>query len=232
MEQPPRFSYTLGHATPWNRTAVGAAAPTGHPVAQSGQGSVGRGPCRKRVCEFGIPLVPDIPHEGPPGTFAPTDSWASAQAHSLPEAQTDHEAHEGTPGCWVSGGPLDPQAGGRGDRAPVRGSVSSLPCLETPEKRGVELPKPERRALQRDEEEIARWKRSRWPHIKKRRPAWGPSGLPDESGFLLVPNVTRTWAPRGQTPVVYYLYKQDRISALSVLAVAPKRRRTHVGVAS
>ena len=35
--------------------------------------------------------------------------------------------------------------------------------------------KPERRALQRDDAAIARWKRRAWPHIKKRRPAWGPS---------------------------------------------------------
>ena len=35
--------------------------------------------------------------------------------------------------------------------------------------------KPERRALQRDDAAIARWKRRTWPHIKKRRSAWGPS---------------------------------------------------------
>lgn len=34
--------------------------------------------------------------------------------------------------------------------------------------------KPERRALQRDEAAIAEWKTKAWPHIKKRRPAWGP----------------------------------------------------------
>ena len=43
---------------------------------------------------------------------------------------------------------------------------------------GWSCQKPERRALQRDEEEIAHWKRYRWPHIKKRRQTWGPSGLP------------------------------------------------------
>ena len=43
---------------------------------------------------------------------------------------------------------------------------------------GWSCQKPERRALQRDEEEIAHWKRYRWPHIKKSRKTWGPSGLP------------------------------------------------------
>lgn len=34
--------------------------------------------------------------------------------------------------------------------------------------------KPERRARQRDEAAIAHWKTTTWPHIKKRRPTWGP----------------------------------------------------------
>jgi len=36
---------------------------------------------------------------------------------------------------------------------------------------------PERRAIQRDDQAIAHWKRYRWPHIKKGRTTWGPSGL-------------------------------------------------------
>ena len=35
--------------------------------------------------------------------------------------------------------------------------------------------KPERRARQRDEAAIDQWKTTTWPHIKKRRPTWGPS---------------------------------------------------------
>ena len=37
--------------------------------------------------------------------------------------------------------------------------------------------------------------------------------------------MVRTWGPKGNTPVVRYVYKQDRISAISALAVSPKRRR-------
>ena len=42
---------------------------------------------------------------------------------------------------------------------------------------GWSCQKPERRALQRNEAAIARWKRFRWPHIKKRHATWGPSRL-------------------------------------------------------
>ena len=38
--------------------------------------------------------------------------------------------------------------------------------------------KPERRALQRDERAIERWRVRAWPDIKKRRPTWGPSRVP------------------------------------------------------
>ena len=34
---------------------------------------------------------------------------------------------------------------------------------------------PDRRALQRDEDAIEKWKRHRWPAIKKSRKTWGPS---------------------------------------------------------
>ena len=35
--------------------------------------------------------------------------------------------------------------------------------------------KPERRAVERDEAAIARWKQEAWPRVKKRRSTWGPS---------------------------------------------------------
>jgi transposase len=43
---------------------------------------------------------------------------------------------------------------------------------------GWSCQKPETRARERNEPAIAHWKRYRWPHIKKRRKAWGPSGVP------------------------------------------------------
>ena len=45
----------------------------------------------------------------------------------------------------------------------------------------------------------------------------------DESGFLLIPTVRKTWSPVGQTPVLRYRYRHDRISAISGIAVSPRR---------
>jgi transposase len=45
----------------------------------------------------------------------------------------------------------------------------------------------------------------------------------DESGFLLIPSVRKTWSPVGQTPIVLHRYRHDRISAISGIAVSSKR---------
>jgi len=47
----------------------------------------------------------------------------------------------------------------------------------------------------------------------------------DESGFLLIPSVHKTWAPRGQTPIIRHRYQRDKISVISGLSVSPVRRR-------
>jgi len=40
-----------------------------------------------------------------------------------------------------------------------------------------------------------------------------------------VPNVAKTWAPRGHTPVLRHSYTRDRISTISSLSVSPRHRR-------
>src|SRR3974377_2181327 len=51
----------------------------------------------------------------------------------------------------------------------------------------------------------------------------------DESGFLLVPTVARTWAPRGKTPIHRHRQGQrDKLSVISGISVSPKRH--HLGL--
>ena len=47
----------------------------------------------------------------------------------------------------------------------------------------------------------------------------------DESGFLLIPSVRKTWSPVGQRPILHHRYGHDRISAISGISVSPKRFR-------
>jgi putative transposase len=45
---------------------------------------------------------------------------------------------------------------------------------------------------------------------------------------LLIATRRRTWAPIGQTPLLPYSYKHDRLSTLAALTVSPKRQ--HMGL--
>jgi transposase len=48
----------------------------------------------------------------------------------------------------------------------------------------------------------------------------------DESGLLMAPLVRRTWAPRGQTPILLQRTRsRDKVSMVATLTVSPRRRR-------
>lgn len=47
----------------------------------------------------------------------------------------------------------------------------------------------------------------------------------DESGFMLQPLVRRSWAPRGQTPVIRCWDRRDRLSVIGAITVPPGRAR-------
>lgn len=50
----------------------------------------------------------------------------------------------------------------------------------------------------------------------------------DETGFLLVPTIARTWAPRGKTPVLLTAGSWSKVSAISTITVSPRYR--HLGL--
>ena len=83
---------------------------------------------------------------------------------------------------------------------------------------GWRLQRPARRARERDEQAIQRWVASDWPRIRqnarKRKAAivfW------DESGVSLLPQIRRTWAPRGCTAIVRHHATWQRESMAAAL---------------
>jgi hypothetical protein len=63
---------------------------------------------------------------------------------------------------------VDLPEGGRSDRAALRSQIPPGACQSATLKAlGLSLQKPERRAYQRDEEAIRRFKEERWPELKK-----------------------------------------------------------------
>jgi transposase len=82
---------------------------------------------------------------------------------------------------------------------------------------------PIRRAIQRDEEAIRRWRSEVWPDLRRR--AQRERRLlvfEDESGFYLLPGVVRTYAPEAQTPVLREKQTRDHLSVMGGMTPAGK----------
>jgi transposase len=94
-------------------------------------------------------------------------------------------------------------------------------------KRGYTPQKPKRVPRERDPAAIAAWLRHDWPRIKReaaRRGAW--IALIDESGLLMTPLVRRSWAPRGQQPILRHQGRQhEKVSVAAALWLSPRRDR-------
>jgi transposase len=89
--------------------------------------------------------------------------------------------------------------------------------------------KPQRRARQRNDKEVERWKADEFPRIL--REAWRRQAhiaFLNESGFLLMPLVRRTLARRGQRVFLRCSDEHDRVSAISCVTLSPQAR--HVGL--
>src|SRR5215207_11407027 len=74
---------------------------------------------------------------------------------------------------------------------------------------------PIKRAIQRDEEAIERWRAEVWPELQRRaRREHRALVFEDESGFYLLPGVVRTYAPVGRTPVLREKQSRDHLSVM------------------
>jgi transposase len=74
---------------------------------------------------------------------------------------------------------------------------------------------PIRRAIQRDEKAIQRWRDDVWQDLQRRaRRERRVLVFEDESGFYLLPGVVRTYAPEARTPVLREKQTRDHLSVM------------------
>jgi transposase len=74
---------------------------------------------------------------------------------------------------------------------------------------------PIRRALQRDEPAIRRWRDEVWPQLlRQARKERRVLVFEDESGFYLLPGLVRTYAPKARTPVIREKQTRDHLSVM------------------
>ncbi len=82
---------------------------------------------------------------------------------------------------------------------------------------------PIKRAIQRDEKAIARWRVEVWPELLRRaKRERRVLVFEDESGFYLLPGLVRTYAPKGQTPVIREKQTRDHLSVMGGMTPAGK----------
>jgi transposase len=82
---------------------------------------------------------------------------------------------------------------------------------------------PIRRALQRDEQAIQRWRDAVWPELQRRAcRERRVLVFEDESGFYLLPGLVRTYGPEGQTPVLPEKQTHDHLSVMGGMTPAGK----------
>jgi hypothetical protein len=83
--------------------------------------------------------------------------------------------------------------------------------------------KPVRRAKQRDKKAIRLWRAQSWRALRRVAKKEGRHLVfIDECGFSLYPVLRRTWAPKGQTPVVPVWHRKEKPSVLGALSVSPR----------
>lgn len=86
---------------------------------------------------------------------------------------------------------------------------------------GITPQKPLRRAYERDPQAVEQWQRTEYPRLRQRAKERGADiFFLDEAGIRSDVPLGRTWAPRGQTPVVETSGQRQAINAIS--AVSPR----------
>ena len=81
---------------------------------------------------------------------------------------------------------------------------------------GWSCQQPVGKARERNEKAIAHWKKVTWPEVKKDAARQGQTIVfIDESGLSERPHRCRTWAPRGQTPVLEFNFNWHRFSVIA-----------------
>jgi transposase len=74
---------------------------------------------------------------------------------------------------------------------------------------------PIKRAIQRDEGAIRRWRDEVWPELRRRaRCERRALVFEDESGFYLLPGVVKTYAPKGLTPILCEKQTRDHLAVM------------------
>lgn len=90
--------------------------------------------------------------------------------------------------------------------------------------------KPKRRARERNTEKIEQWKTERWPALaQEAKDQKRTIVFVDESGLTQKPARKNTWAPRGETPVLEFNFRWDKLSVIGGITLKNVYFQMHEG---
>lgn len=215
------------HETTWKPKTVGTAAPARCTVAQNWQNdNAGCSTSYWSECKFGIPMVPEISRERRKRIGTHSGTRTSYKALNISKRTTFINFVRRSIICGVFNRSLDIETSIAGNSQSVWYSIPSVSCLETFKQHGTKLPEAGTSCSSKERRNHSAMEAIQVAPYKKNAERLNAHLIfIDESGFLIIPNVKRTWAFRGQTPFLYHLYRQDRISTINALSVSPKRKR-------
>jgi len=85
---------------------------------------------------------------------------------------------------------------------------------------GLTNKKPERRAMEQNPKEAKRWLKKEWPQILAHARRWQATlYFQDETGVSLTPVLGKTWAPKGEIPVVRVTGKKGGFCITSAISL-------------
>ena len=124
---------------------------------------------------------------------------------------------------------MDPAPGGSVDRTGDGCALSPRPCVEDSGSYGLEPAKAEQtsaRARPPESEAVADPTMAGGKKNARRRKAW--ILFQDESGVSQRPSIRRTWAPKGQTPVLIHAFNWSKMSVCAAIGYCWDGRRSRL----
>src|SRR6267143_1457080 len=209
---------------------VGSAPIRGRAVVRARPIAGGRRPHAGRDASRRPPLVPRLAGQGPHRLEGGWPCGAQAAARDAAARAGRSGIASGPRGSWLCHGALDVAPRGDAHRAAHARAVPPGTRLVPPATVGLVAPTPDApsaRAGRGGDRPLEARALAAGKKNARRRRAW--IVFEDESGVSQQPVVRRTWAPRGQTPVLHHTGANwKRLSVAAALAFRWDGRRTRL----
>ena len=152
----------------------------------------------------------------PPAGLEAADVGSSAQDYGQAFAGVGDGAGKGGSGAWISQRSVDPTPRGQDAPRHQRSTLPSSARVEALGTDGVELPEARRSGCRTGRESHRPLEAIHVAGTKKKARREGRTIVfIDESGLSERPSISRTWAPKGQTPQLTFNFNWGKLAVIA-----------------